>query len=373
MRAQQELQLEPQRVIASDARTVIVVVLQTDLRELRRIPREVWRPAIAVRALHGIERCVVTADLHITGKVAQFGRGILGDVSKKLMDQFAANLNTMLDEQGTAATPDTSSQAGAAAGETAGETSGQTSGEASSDGASAGTDPVGDAAGDAAASTAATGPTVRKIEALSRFDATPAELYVELTDAGYISLGTEDDVVSAALARALVDVLPDTEDAAMRVDSVKDKETNEGRIVERGLLDDLATNGLKVSRFTLDQELKRWVAAEYAGESGTGKKGSPHRYWMRARPPESFFRSKPCPPSEESILANDPPDGSEDPPDDGRAQNRSSDGGKPSEERIAAESDRAGRRPILSSDAPDAYIGRKNPSLGVPEGEEMLV
>jgi uncharacterized protein len=50
-------------------------------------------------------RCVVTADLHITGKVAQFGRGILGDVSKKLMSQFATNLNTMLDEQPTAAEP----------------------------------------------------------------------------------------------------------------------------------------------------------------------------------------------------------------------------------------------------------------------------
>ena len=46
-------------------------------------------------------KCVVTADLHITGKVAQFGRGIMGDVSKKLMDQFASNLNTMLDEQAT--------------------------------------------------------------------------------------------------------------------------------------------------------------------------------------------------------------------------------------------------------------------------------
>jgi carbon monoxide dehydrogenase subunit G len=44
-------------------------------------------------------RCKVIADLHITGKVAQFGRGIMGDVSKKLMDQFAHNLNTMLDEQ----------------------------------------------------------------------------------------------------------------------------------------------------------------------------------------------------------------------------------------------------------------------------------
>jgi carbon monoxide dehydrogenase subunit G len=48
-------------------------------------------------------KCTVTADLHITGKVAQFGRGIMGDVSKKLMDQFAGNLNRMLDEQG--ATP----------------------------------------------------------------------------------------------------------------------------------------------------------------------------------------------------------------------------------------------------------------------------
>ncbi len=45
-------------------------------------------------------KCVVVADLHITGKVAQFGRGIMGDVSKKLIDQFSANLNTMLDESG---------------------------------------------------------------------------------------------------------------------------------------------------------------------------------------------------------------------------------------------------------------------------------
>lgn len=42
-------------------------------------------------------RVVVTTDLHITGKIAQFGRGIMGDVSAKLMDQFAANLNEMLD------------------------------------------------------------------------------------------------------------------------------------------------------------------------------------------------------------------------------------------------------------------------------------
>ena len=32
--------------------------------------------------------------------MAQFGRGILGDVSTKLIDQFAQNLNTMIDEDG---------------------------------------------------------------------------------------------------------------------------------------------------------------------------------------------------------------------------------------------------------------------------------
>ena len=45
-------------------------------------------------------RVAVTTDLHITGKVAQFGRGIMGDVSSKLMVQFADNLNQMIDEQG---------------------------------------------------------------------------------------------------------------------------------------------------------------------------------------------------------------------------------------------------------------------------------
>ncbi len=47
-------------------------------------------------------KCVVETDLRITGKVAQFGRGIMGDVSKKLITQFATNLNAMLAESDTA-------------------------------------------------------------------------------------------------------------------------------------------------------------------------------------------------------------------------------------------------------------------------------
>ena len=46
-----------------------------------------------------VTKCVVSTDLHISGKVAQFGRGVMGDVSGKLMAQFAQNLNTMLDQE----------------------------------------------------------------------------------------------------------------------------------------------------------------------------------------------------------------------------------------------------------------------------------
>src|SRR6478609_2150253 len=58
-------------------------------------------------------RVVVTTDLHITGKVAQFGRGIIGDVSKKLMAQFAGNLNTMLDSEPAPTNGDDAASSGA--------------------------------------------------------------------------------------------------------------------------------------------------------------------------------------------------------------------------------------------------------------------
>lgn len=44
----------------------------------------------------------VTTDLKISGKVAQFGRGVLGDVSAKLMGQFVDNLEEMLGESAEA-------------------------------------------------------------------------------------------------------------------------------------------------------------------------------------------------------------------------------------------------------------------------------
>ena len=41
-------------------------------------------------------RVNVVTDLKITGKVAQFGRGVMADISKKLMSQFADNLSELV-------------------------------------------------------------------------------------------------------------------------------------------------------------------------------------------------------------------------------------------------------------------------------------
>jgi carbon monoxide dehydrogenase subunit G len=60
-------------------------------------------------------RVAVTTNLHITGKVAQFGRGIMGDVSSKLMAQFADNLNQMIDDEGHGHDADASAPVGGVA------------------------------------------------------------------------------------------------------------------------------------------------------------------------------------------------------------------------------------------------------------------
>ena len=46
--------------------------------------------------------CNLLTDLSITGKVAQFGRGALADVSEKLLAQFSDNLNELIKTQGAA-------------------------------------------------------------------------------------------------------------------------------------------------------------------------------------------------------------------------------------------------------------------------------
>jgi carbon monoxide dehydrogenase subunit G len=53
-------------------------------------------------------KVTVTTDLNITGKVAQFGRGAMADISNKLLDQFVSNLNGLIAAGNTSATAQSS-------------------------------------------------------------------------------------------------------------------------------------------------------------------------------------------------------------------------------------------------------------------------
>ena len=63
--------------------------------------------------------CTVHTDLTISGKVAQFGRGALADVSDKLLAQFSENLNQLITGAPATSTPTTPAAAAAAPVETA--------------------------------------------------------------------------------------------------------------------------------------------------------------------------------------------------------------------------------------------------------------
>jgi len=58
--------------------------------------------------------CAVHTDLTISGKVAQFGRGALADVSDKLLAQFSENLNQLITGAPSTSTPTIATAAPAA-------------------------------------------------------------------------------------------------------------------------------------------------------------------------------------------------------------------------------------------------------------------
>lgn len=54
----------------------------------------------SLREQDGQTVVVVTTDLNVTGKPAQFGRGVMADVGAKIIDRFAANLRDELSGEG---------------------------------------------------------------------------------------------------------------------------------------------------------------------------------------------------------------------------------------------------------------------------------
>ena len=151
-------------------------------------------------------KVVVTTDLTITGKVAQFGRGVLAEVSAKLMGQFVDALHEDLAASGASVgASSTSSSAGAETASASGTTAtaaGTASGPPSAGAGSSGTASAGAAAdttgsnGSGPSTAQSTGP--RRIEAP---EAKPVDL---LAVAGGSTLKRLIPVAVVALVLALI-------------------------------------------------------------------------------------------------------------------------------------------------------------------------
>jgi hypothetical protein len=107
-----------------------------------------------------------------------------------------------------------------------------------------------------------TRPTVRIIEALSRFDETPDKVVVELTDRGYRNLGDASAFAEQEAMKAIVEVVPAKPEHAIRTDD---------------LLDKLKEQDIK--RTVAVGALAKLTAAGTISRLGEGKRGNPYRYY----------------------------------------------------------------------------------------------
>ncbi|KAA0233050.1 MAG: carbon monoxide dehydrogenase [Actinobacteria bacterium] len=81
-------------------------VLQADGRDTRGQGNAAATITAELTESDGRTRVVVNTDLTVTGRVAQFGRGVMADVSAKLMAQFAENLQSRVLSSGGPADPE---------------------------------------------------------------------------------------------------------------------------------------------------------------------------------------------------------------------------------------------------------------------------
>lgn len=103
-------------------------------------------------------------------------------------------------------------------------------------------------------------PNVRVLHALSRFSETPSTLTIELTEDGYVSLGSEGAVAVRRAREAILDVAPAAPEDAMTLEELR-KAAECGRHVALGATNALLAEGILV-------------------RIGAGKRGDPYRYHL---------------------------------------------------------------------------------------------
>ena len=107
-----------------------------------------------------------------------------------------------------------------------------------------------------------TRPSVRIVEALSRFDETPDKVVIELTDKGYRNLGNASAFAEKEAQDAIVEILPAKAEHALATADVLDQ------IGRQGVKRTVGTDAL--ARLTESGAIERL---------GKGQRGSPYRYY----------------------------------------------------------------------------------------------
>jgi hypothetical protein len=104
-------------------------------------------------------------------------------------------------------------------------------------------------------------PTVRVIHSLSRFSETPDICVVELTDAGYVALGEQEDATKQQTKAGIVEALPLSEADALPLEELSTR-TGIGRTSAQRAIDEL-------------------LAENKIGRTGQGRRNDPVRYFAR--------------------------------------------------------------------------------------------
>jgi hypothetical protein len=102
--------------------------------------------------------------------------------------------------------------------------------------------------------------THRVLQALSRFSETPAELLVELTEAGYVALGDPHEAALKEAKDSILATIPRSETEAVDLKEL--------------------TASSKAPRSTVQRAVEDLLAGTILTRTGEGKRGSPFRYFV---------------------------------------------------------------------------------------------
>jgi len=127
-------------------------------------------------------------------------------------------------------------------------------------------------------------PNSREIHALSRFDETPDQLVIELTDVGYRVLGEGSAVAHDETKAAVLQLLSSESRSPLTTDQILEL-SHRGRTTVQGVLEELLTDG-RIER------------------GGGGRKGDPYRYYARAEVVDGTAPEAMAQPGEAALLAD---------------------------------------------------------------------